>query len=110
MPERLRRLGRYDFVVGNRVHRHDDLKRRLMSQFANYVRRIFTDDGVSATGCGLNGFHREVIAAFIPMRTLYSFMPALPKAARFSIAEFPVNHPARPSGVPKYTLRAFLPR
>ena len=51
IAEALRLLGRYDFVVGHRVHRHDDLKRRLMSQFANCVRRFFTDDGVSDTGC-----------------------------------------------------------
>jgi dolichol-phosphate mannosyltransferase len=108
IPEALRLLGRYDFVVGHRVHRHDDLQRRLMSQFANYVRRLFTDDGVSDTGCGLKGFHREVIDAFIPMQTLYSFMPALAKAAGFTIAEFPVNHRARRSGVAKYNLRVFL--
>ena len=106
--EALRLLARYDFVVGHRVHRHDDLKRRLMSQFANCVRRFFTDDGVSDTGCGLKGFHREVTDAFIPMQTLYSFMPALAKAAGFSIAEFPVNHRPRRSGVAKYNLRVFL--
>jgi glycosyltransferase involved in cell wall biosynthesis len=108
ITEALRLLGRYDFVVGHRVHRHDDLKRRLMSQFANFVRRFFTNDGVSDTGCGLKGFHREVIDAFIPMQTLYSFMPALAKAAGFSIAEFPVNHRPRRSGVAKYNLRVFL--
>ena len=108
IPEALRLLGRYDFVVGHRVNRHDDLKRRLMSKFANYVRRFFTGDGVSDTGCGLKGFHREVIDAFIPMQTLYSFMPALAKAAGFSIAEFPVNHRPRRSGVAKYNLRVFL--
>jgi dolichol-phosphate mannosyltransferase len=108
IAEALRLLGRYEFVVGHRVHRHDDLKRRLMSQFANHVRRIFTNDGVSDTGCGLKGFHREVSDAFIPMQTLYSFMPALAKAAGFSIAEFPVNHRPRRSGVAKYNLRVFL--
>jgi dolichol-phosphate mannosyltransferase len=108
IPEALRLLGRYDFVVGHRVHRHDGLKRRLMSQVANYVRRFFTDDGVSDTGCGLKAFHREVIDAFIPMQTLYSFMPALAKAAGFSIAEFPVTHRPRRSGQAKYNLRVFL--
>lgn len=108
ITEALRLLGRYDFVVGHRVHRHDNLQRRLMSQFANHVRRFFTNDGVSDTGCGLKGFHREAIDAFIPMQTLYSFMPALAKAAGFSIAEFPVTHRPRRSGVAKYNLRVFL--
>ena len=108
IAEALRLLGCYDFMVGYRIHRHDDLTRRLMSQFANYIRCFFTDDGVSDTGCGLKGFHREVIDAFIPMQTLYSFMPALAKAAGFSIAEFPVTHRPRMSGVAKYNFRVFL--
>jgi dolichol-phosphate mannosyltransferase len=108
IPKALQLLARFDFVVGHRVHRHDDLKRRLMSQFANFVRRLFTHDGVSDTGCGLKGFDRQVIDALIPIQTLYSFMPALAKAAGFSIAEFPVNHRPRRSGVAKYNLRVFL--
>jgi len=108
IPQALRLLTRYDFVVGHRVNRHDDLKRRLMSQLANFVRRVFTNDGVSDTGCGLKGFDRQVIDAFIPIQTLYSFMPALAKAAGFTIAEFQVNHRPRRSGIAKYNLRVFL--
>jgi dolichol-phosphate mannosyltransferase len=108
IPKALQLLARFDFVVGHRVNRHDDLKRRLMSHFANFVRRVFTNDGVSDTGCGLKGFDRQVIDAFIPIQTLYSFMPALAKAAGFTIAEFPVNHRPRRSGIAKYNLRVFL--
>jgi dolichol-phosphate mannosyltransferase len=101
-------LGRYDMVIGHRVDRHDSFKRRLISSLGNSVRRIFTNDGVSDAGCGLKVFHREVLDAFIPIRTLYSFMPALAKAAGFSIGEIPVNHRSRHSGTAKYNLRVFL--
>lgn len=101
-------LDRYDMVMGHRVNRHDSFQRRLMSRFGNSVRRLFIDDGVSDAGCGLKVFHREVLDAFIPIRTLYSFMPALAKAAGFSIGEIPVNHRPRRSGTPKYNLRVFL--
>jgi dolichol-phosphate mannosyltransferase len=104
----LRSLDRYDMVMGHRVDRHDSFKRRLISNVGNSVRRIFTNDGVSDAGCGLKVFHREVLDAFIPIRTLYSFMPALAKAAGFSIGEVPVNHRPRRSGIPKYNLRVFL--
>jgi glycosyltransferase involved in cell wall biosynthesis len=104
----LRSLDRYDMVMGHRVNRHDSLKRRLISNVGNSVRRVFTNDGVSDAGCGLKVFHREVLEAFIPIRTLYSFMPALAKAAGFSIGEIPVNHRPRRSGTPKYNLRVFL--
>jgi dolichol-phosphate mannosyltransferase len=101
-------LDRYDMVMGHRVNRHDTLMRRLMSGIGNSVRRLFTKDGVSDAGCGLKVFRREVLDAFIPIRTLYSFMPALAKAAGFSIGEIPVNHRPRRSGTPKYNLRVFL--
>ncbi len=101
-------LGQYHMVMGHRVNRHDSFKRRLISNFGNAVRRVFTNDGVSDAGCGLKVFRREVLEAFIPIRTLYSFMPALAKAAGFSIAEIPVNHRPRRSGTPKYNLRVFL--
>jgi dolichol-phosphate mannosyltransferase len=104
----LRLLDRYDMVMGHRVNRHDRFQRRLMSRFGNSVRRLFIDDGVSDAGCGLKVFRREVLDAFIPIQTLYSFMPALAKAAGFSIGEIPVNHRPRRSGTPKYNLRVFL--
>jgi dolichol-phosphate mannosyltransferase len=104
----LQLLDRYDMVMGQRVNRHDSFERRLLSGFGNSVRRLFTNDGVSDAGCGLKVFRREVLDAFIPIRTLYSFMPALAKAAGFSIAEIPVNHRPRRSGIPKYNLRVFL--
>jgi dolichol-phosphate mannosyltransferase len=101
-------LEQYDMVIGHRFNRNDSFKRRLMSRFGNSVRRLFIDDGVSDAGCGLKVFRREVLDAFIPIRTLYSFMPALAKAAGFSITEIPVNHRPRHTGTPKYNLRVFL--
>ncbi len=104
----LRLLGQYDMVVGRRVNRHDSVTRKLISRLGNSVRRLLINDGVADAGCGLKAFHREVQNAFIPIRTLYSFMPALAKAAGFSIGEIPVNHRPRRSGIPKYNLRVFL--
>ena len=101
-------LDRYDMVMGHRVNRHDGFDRRLISSLGNSIRRLFTNDGVSDAGCGLKVFRREVLEAFIPIRTLYSFMPALAKAAGFSITEIPVNHRPRRSGTAKYNLRVFL--
>src|SRR5260221_11228795 len=95
-------------VMGHRVNRHDSFKRRLIANFGNAVRRIFTNDGVSDAGCGLKVFRREVLEAFIPIRTLYSFMPALAKAAGFSIADIPVNQHPRRSGKPYYIILVLL--
>ncbi|MBV9392344.1 MAG: glycosyltransferase family 2 protein [Verrucomicrobia bacterium] len=97
-----------DMIVGIRVKRRDSLLRLLMSRLANSVRRRLLKDGVSDTGCGLKAFHRHVVAAFIPIQTLYSFMPALASSAGFSIREMPVHHRPRLGGKSKYGLRKFL--
>jgi dolichol-phosphate mannosyltransferase len=50
---------------------------------------------------------REVVDAFIPIRTLYSFMPALAVAAGHRVVECPVQHRARRAGTAHYGLRTF---
>ena len=97
-----------DLVVGVRVQRRDDWRRRWMSRIANKVRRWFLRDGVSDTGCGLKALRREAVEALIPIRTLYSFIPALVASAGFRVAEVPVSHRPRCGGHSNYGVRRFL--
>ncbi|HEV7866642.1 MAG TPA: glycosyltransferase family 2 protein [Chthoniobacteraceae bacterium] len=108
IPRLLARLKGCDMVAGVRARREDSPLRRVMSRLANGVRSRFLRDGVSDTGCALKAFRREVAGAFLPIRTLYSFMPALTVAAGFRVAEHPVNHRPRTAGASKYGLRAML--
>jgi dolichol-phosphate mannosyltransferase len=108
IPRLLDLLGRADMAVGVRVHRKDSWTRRMMSRLANRVRRRILNDGVSDTGCGLKAFHRCVKDAFIPFRTLYSFMPALAVAAGYTVEETPVSHRPRQGGRSNYGVRQFL--
>ena len=96
-----------DMAVGVRARRRDRWQRRLMSRVANAVRQRILRDGVSDTGCGLKAMKHEVIDSLIPVRTLYSFMPALAAAAGFRVAEVVVNHRPRRGGESKYGLRNF---
>ena len=82
--------------------------RRKISRIANRVRSEWLGDGVSDAGCALKVFRREVVGAFIPIRTLYSFMPSLAVAAGFRVVEVPVKHRARARGDSKYSVRSFL--
>jgi glycosyltransferase involved in cell wall biosynthesis len=100
--------GRVDMVVGVRSQRRDSLLRRKMSRLANGIRRRVLGDGVSDTGCGLKAFRREVVEAFVPIRTLYSFMPALAVAAGFRVVEQSVTHRWRSKGKSKYGLQIML--
>ncbi|QIF03816.1 glycosyltransferase family 2 protein [Roseimicrobium sp. ORNL1] len=97
-----------DMVAGIRATRRDSLLRKLMSRLANAVRNLVLHDGIRDSGCALKGFRREVCGSFIPIRTLYSFMPALAKAAGYRIEQLPVNHRERTAGRSKYGLGVML--
>lgn len=104
----LARLAEADMVVGARVERQDSWMRRKISRIANHIRSDLLGDGVSDSGCALKVFRREVVSAFIPIRTLYSFMPALAVAAGFHVVEEPVHHRPRQHGESKYSVTSFL--
>jgi dolichol-phosphate mannosyltransferase len=108
IPKILAPLNEVDMAVGIRVERRDPVVRRLMSRLANAARSRFLGDGVVDSGCGIKAFHRRVVDAFIPMRTLYSFIPALAISAGFTIRQVPVRHRSRSGGKSKYGVRQFL--
>jgi dolichol-phosphate mannosyltransferase len=76
-----------------------------MSRIANAVRRALLHDPVRDAGCALKLFRRELVRDFVPIRTLYSFMPAFAVAAGWRVREVAVGHRARRAGVSKYGLR-----
>lgn len=100
-----------DMITGARQGRKDSALRRAMSRVANAVRRALLRDGVTDTGCSLKIFRREVASSFVPIRTLYSFLPAFAVSAGFTVREVPVAHRPRVAGVSKYGLgvMAFYP-
>ncbi len=104
----LRRLDEADMVVGKRIARQDSWARRAVSRIANLFRSKLLADGVSDAGCALKVFRREIVETFIPIRTLYSFMPALAVAAGYRVVEEPVHHRTRLHGTSKYSTRSFL--
>ncbi len=108
IPRLLPLLEEADMVVGIRQNRQDTWLRREMSRLANRVRSRVLGDGVRDSGCALKVFRREVIDALIPIKTLYSFIPALAVAAGFRVTECEVNHRPRAGGESSYGLRAFL--
>jgi dolichol-phosphate mannosyltransferase len=108
IPKILAPLNEVDMAVGIRVNRQDSFVRRIMSRLANAARSRILGDGVVDSGCGIKAFHRRVIEAFIPMRTLYSFIPALAISAGFTIRQVPVRHRPRSGGKSKYGVRQFL--
>ncbi|MGA8654817.1 MAG: glycosyltransferase family 2 protein [Chthoniobacterales bacterium] len=107
IPRLLKALDRSDFVVGARADRQDSAARLIMSRIGNAVRSRLLGDGIKDSGCGLKAFRREVVNAFIPIRTLYSFMPALAISAGYKVTQLPVRHRPRKSGKSKYGVMVF---
>jgi dolichol-phosphate mannosyltransferase len=108
IPLLLSRIQEADVVAGVRGKRWDSWVRVGMSRLANGIRNRILADGMSDSGCALKAFRREVVDAFLPMRTLYSFMPALASAAGFKVVEQVVQHRERKAGVSKYGLLVML--
>ena len=101
LPSMLKRLEDADMVIGFRANRQDSALRLAMSRIANGVRRYWLGDTMRDTGCALRVFRREVLGSFLPIRTLYSFIPAFAVGAGFRVVECPVAHRARTAGVSK---------
>ncbi len=97
-----------DMVAGIRGQRNDSWLRKNMSRFANAVRGKLLGDGMRDSGCALKAFRREVVDSFLPMQTLYSFMPALAVATGFRVMQLKVQHRARERGQSHYGLFVML--
>jgi dolichol-phosphate mannosyltransferase len=97
-----------DMVAGIRAKRNDSWLRKNMSRFANAIRGKLLGDGMRDSGCALKAFRREVVDSFLPMRTLYSFMPALAVAAGFRVEQLEVQHRPRERGQSHYGLFVML--
>lgn len=108
IPALLAGLTHADMVVGIRVGRRDSALRRGMSRLANTVRGALLRDRMLDSGCALKVFRREVVDSFLPIQTLYSFMPAFAVAAGFRLDQRNVHHRPRKGGTSSYGLRKFL--
>ena len=92
----------YDLVCGWRKDRQDNLVRRMSSLVGNFIRNIFTHDGVHDTACPLKIFRRPVMERLQLFEGLHRFFPALALMCGFTVKEVPVRHYSRIHGVSKF--------
>ena len=93
-----------DLAVGWRAQRNDSALRRAMSRVANAVRGRVMGDRLHDSGCALKVMRREVVGCLLPIKSLYSFIPAMAVAAGFRLGELPVRHRERRHGNSSYGL------
>ncbi|MBX3179505.1 MAG: glycosyltransferase family 2 protein [Candidatus Hydrogenedentes bacterium] len=104
-PAFLALLEEYDCVCGYRAARNDPWVRRFSSWVANTVRNAVLHDGIRDAGCGAKGFRRHCVTHLVAFNGIHRFFAVFVRAQGFTIAEHPVRHHARHSGVSKYGIR-----
>jgi len=97
-------IDQYDLVTGVRVNRKDNLVKRVSSSMANSIRRYYTNDGVSDTGCPLKIIRTETAKRLPFFMGMHRFLPALVILDGGMVKEVPVNHYHRHAGKSKYHL------
>ncbi len=92
-----------DMVIGWRHQRKDTSSKRLASKIGNAFRKSLTQDNVHDTGCSLK-IMRASMAKRLPLqfKGMHRFLVSLMQMEGAKIAEIPVNHRDRYTGVSKY--------
>ncbi|GHB34382.1 dolichol-phosphate mannosyltransferase [Mongoliitalea lutea] len=95
-------LESYELVTGERQHRQDGLGKRFSSNFANWFRNSFLQDGMKDTGCPLKIFQREFALKLPYFNGVHRFFPALTQIYGGQVKVLPVQHFPRQAGVSKF--------
>jgi len=98
----------YDVVSGWRWQRKDPFSKKILSKFANLLRRIVTKENVHDSGCSLKAYKRECFADLNLYGEMHRYIPAILQWKGFKIGEVKVHHRLRKYGKTKYTLTRVL--
>ena len=91
-------------VTGIRVNRQDSFVKNASSRIANAIRRSFTHDGATDTGCPLKVIQADVARRIPFFKGMHRFLPALVQLDGGTVKEVPVRHFPRVAGQSKYHL------
>lgn len=98
----LEKVDEFEMVTGVRANRKDTAVKKMSSKIANNIRRSFTNDGATDTGCPLKVFHTQFIQDIPFFDGMHRFFPALVQLAGGKVKEMPVQHFPRIEGESKY--------
>jgi len=95
-------MGDAAMVTGIRSTRNDNFIKRFVSRVSNGVRRLFTNDGITDTGCPLKILNTEN-AKKIPLFTgMHRFLPALIQLQGATVVQVEIPHYKRVAGTSKF--------
>jgi len=102
LPRLLGALDRADCVNGVRTNRQDTRLKKLSSRVANAFRNWATRENVTDVGCSLRVMRASFVKRVKLYRGMHRFLPTLLRLEGARLAELPVSHRPRHSGVSKY--------
>ena len=113
IPAMLAKLNEgYDLVAAWRFHRQDPIDKTWPSRIFNWAVSTFTGLHLHDFNCGFKVYRRSVTEQIPFYSDFHRFVPVLAAHQGFRIAELPVQHHPRHSGVTKYgagrTIRGLL--
>jgi glycosyltransferase involved in cell wall biosynthesis len=113
IPAMLHKLDEgYDLVTAWRYDRRDPIDKTLPSRIFNWAVATFSGVRLHDFNCGFKVFRRVVPEQIFLYSDFHRFIPVLAVSRGFRVAELPVQHHPRHSGLSKYgvrrTTRGFL--
>ncbi len=97
-----------DVVSGWRWQRKDPFGKRIVSRFANGVRKMLTGERIHDSGCTLKAFRRECFDGLDLQGEMHRFIPAIMMWRGFKVGEIKTNHRERKFGKTKYGVKRIL--
>lgn len=98
----------YDVVCGWRFDRKDRASKKLISKFANFLRRTLTGEDIHDSGCTLRAYKREAIEDLDLYGEMHRYIPAMLTWKGYKIGEVKVHHYPRQYGKTKYNWRRII--
>lgn len=92
----------YDVVSGWRVNRHDNIGRKIISRFANWITSYMTGLSLHDSAAPLKAMRSAVLTEVNLYGEMHSFLPAILYARGAKVTEISVQHFHRKSGKSKY--------
>jgi glycosyltransferase involved in cell wall biosynthesis len=94
----------HDVALGWRRHRHDVWSKRVISQWANWVRNLVLGHSVRDTGCSVRIFPRAVALRLPAFNGFHRFLGSLMLREGCRLVQVPVRHRPRRHGRSHYNV------
>jgi len=93
----------FDVVCGWRYKRLDSPSKKIFSRFANFFRKMLTNEIIHDSGCTLRAYKRECTQDLDLYGELHRYIPAILLWKGYRVGEIRVNHRNRLHGKSKYS-------